>query len=109
MGGLGRSTWLLQSLAWRTRSEEEWNSELGHVEGAHLVTLGDDLAKRLVGFDKTVPTLFMCRRGGRSARAARIAQADGFKDIENLTGGIDAWHEAGLPVRVESRAHRVAV
>ena len=39
----------------------------------------------------------MCRAGGRSARVAEALISEGF-DVANLTGGMQAWDTAGLPV-----------
>ncbi|OGS98578.1 MAG: sulfurtransferase [Gallionellales bacterium RIFCSPLOWO2_12_FULL_59_22] len=55
---------------------------------------------RLNELDKTRPTVFYCQMGGRSAQAAAFAAANGFSDVYNLQGGIAAWMQAGLPVRV---------
>lgn len=79
------------------RAPSEWDGELGHLAEAELVPLGDNFALRLEKFDRQRPTLFLCRRGGRSTQAARIAQAVGFTDLYNLKGGMEAWHAAGLP------------
>jgi rhodanese-related sulfurtransferase len=54
---------------------------------------------RLGEMDKRATTVFYCQVGGRSARAAAIAAANGFADVYNLQGGIAAWMSAGLPVR----------
>src|SRR5512133_3366490 len=53
---------------------------------------------RLNELDKSVPTVFYCQMGGRSAQAAAFAAANGFADVYNLQGGITAWAQAGLPV-----------
>lgn len=58
------------------------------------------LSMRLDKLDKTAPTVFYCRMGGRSAQAAAFAAACSFADVYNLQGGITAWVHAGLPVRV---------
>ncbi len=52
--------------------------------------------------DKTF--VFQCRTGGRSVIAASIAQRAGAKNVINLSGGIEAWKTAGLPVISESDA-----
>lgn len=56
------------------------------------------LPLRLSELDKTVPTVFYCQMGGRSAQAAAFAASNGFADVYNLQGGITAWAQAGLPV-----------
>ncbi|MEJ1959240.1 MAG: rhodanese-like domain-containing protein [Nitrosomonadales bacterium] len=38
--------------------------------------------------------------GGRSAQAAAFAAAQGFTDVYNLQGGIEAWAQAGFPIVV---------
>ena len=45
--------------------------------------------------DRTVA--FVCRSGGRSGRAARVAAAHGLT-AANVGGGMVAWEAAGLPV-----------
>src|SRR5512134_552860 len=37
------------------------------------------------------PVVVHCHRGGRSARAARLLLERGFRDVANLSGGIEAW------------------
>jgi sulfur-carrier protein adenylyltransferase/sulfurtransferase len=39
-----------------------------------------------------------CRMGGRSARAVVYLRAFGRPNSYNVSGGIDAWQDAGLPV-----------
>lgn len=80
------------------RSADEFVGELGHIPGAELITLGDDLAERLAAGDLRGPHLFVCRKGGRSARAASIALRTGYTDVYNLVGGMEAWRAAGLSV-----------
>lgn len=48
---------------------------------------------------KQQPVLLYCRTGGRSALAACALQELGFSDVRSLTGGIDAWIDAGLPLK----------
>lgn len=79
------------------RRPDEFTGELGHIEGAELLTIGDDFEHRIASFDKSRPYLFVCRSGGRSARAARIALTSGFKYIFNMEGGMLRWNELSLP------------
>ena len=39
-----------------------------------------------------------CKAGGRSARAVQYMLSQGFTNVKNITGGMDAWLQAGLPV-----------
>ena len=81
------------------RRPEEFNGDLGHVNGAKLLTLQDNYEIVLnEHLDKELPYLFICRSGGRSAKAARTAQMEGFKKVYNLSGGMLNWNEQNLPV-----------
>jgi len=48
--------------------------------------------------DKEAPILVYCLSGARSSRAAGIIAKDGYTNVYNLSGGINAWKAAGLPV-----------
>lgn len=84
------------------RRTEEFNDDLGHIKGAQNFTLDVKLNQFLDNADPNLTYLFICRSGGRSARAARIAQAMGFSHIYNLKGGMLAWNQLNLPILRES-------
>ena len=71
----------------------------GHVLGAKNVPLarldasGAELAKR-----KERPLIVCCDGGERSAKALALLKKQGFTRVANLSGGIAAWQQAGLPV-----------
>ncbi|QCU90929.1 rhodanese-like domain-containing protein [Thiomicrorhabdus sediminis] len=48
--------------------------------------------------DKDAPVLVYCLSGARSARAAGQLVKAGYTQVFNLSGGINAWKNAGLPV-----------
>ena len=54
------------------------------------------------GIAKAAHIYVLCRSGGRSMRVATALEAQGFKHIYNIEGGILAWSAAGLPVKTES-------
>lgn len=80
------------------RGLDEFRGDLGHIQRAQLITLNERFEEHLRPLDRERSYLFVCRRGGRSARACRIAQKLGFKNIYNLAGGMLAWAEEQLPV-----------
>ena len=47
---------------------------------------------------KDAPVLVYCLTGARSGRAAGMLAKNGFTNVSNLAGGINAWRSAGLPV-----------
>lgn len=44
------------------------------------------------------PLYFICHLGGRSGHVCMAMIASGYPNVVNVTGGTDAWEEAGLPV-----------
>ena len=53
--------------------------------------LDADGERHLHGLDKQTPIVLMCHHGTRSKAAADRVLKDGFKQVYNLEGGIDAW------------------
>ena len=76
------------------RSNDEWKE--GHIEQAEHRFLGH-LPKYLGELPSDENYVMQCRSGARSAIAASVLQAAGFKNVVNLTGGYAAWKSAGLP------------
>ena len=67
-----------------------------------LATLGapllDDAAvARIEGLDRGTPLVFHCHHGGRSQAAAERFVRQGFREVYNLAGGIDAWSSSVDP------------
>jgi rhodanese-related sulfurtransferase len=46
---------------------------------------------RLDELDAGRPLVVMCHAGGRSRRVAEFLSENGFEQVYNLAGGIDAW------------------
>lgn len=58
--------------------------------GGNLIPLGE-LAERHEELPKDRPIVVHCKLGGRSAKAVQQLRDLGFRDVNNLRGGIDAW------------------
>ena len=54
----------------------------------------DDGIGALADLPKDTAIAFLCRTGGRSARAAEQFRAHGYTKVYNVTGGINAWARA---------------
>jgi rhodanese-related sulfurtransferase len=50
-----------------------------------------EVPARLAEFDRNAPLVVMCHSGGRSRRVAEYLSSNGFSQVFNLRGGIDAW------------------
>jgi rhodanese-related sulfurtransferase len=66
--------------------------ELAAVDGVLHIPMRD-VPTRLAELDRDKPLVVMCHSGGRSRRVAEFLVANGFDQIFNLTGGIDAWSQ----------------
>ncbi len=53
--------------------------------------LDADSHTRLIGLDKGTPLAFLCHHGNSSRQAAEYFREHGFRDLYNVSGGIDAW------------------
>jgi hydroxyacylglutathione hydrolase len=79
------------------RGEDEYEGELGHIAGSRLIVL-PSLAGRAHELPKDETVVFVCKSGGRSARAAALALKAGVANAYNMRGGMLRWNELGLPV-----------
>jgi rhodanese-related sulfurtransferase len=72
----------------------------GHIKNALQADWTDrqEFAERLKYIDKDKPVYVYCLVGSRSTSAADWMRQTGFKNVIELTGGINAWKRAGKPV-----------
>jgi rhodanese-related sulfurtransferase len=75
--------------------EAEERFEVRPADSLHVPLGGVESRLAELPRDRTVA--FICRSGGRSSMAARVAAARGLT-VANVDGGMLAWTEAGLPV-----------
>ena len=75
---------------------EPYEHQAGHVAGAEHIEFVQ-LSQRAESIDRDRPVVFYCRSGGRSAVATQAFRASGY-DALNMTGGLLAWAERGLPI-----------
>lgn len=76
------------------RERDEWRA--GHAPQARHVVLSQ-LEDHLGDLPTDRPIVTVCRSGRRSAMAANALTRHGYT-ATNLTGGMNAWASAGLPV-----------
>jgi len=83
-----------------TLPEEKYQQQ--HIPSAHSVPLGedDDFADRVeeIAGDKTTPVVVYCANTecDLSPAAAHKLEAEGFENVYDFEGGIEAWKNAGL-------------
>jgi phage shock protein E len=72
----------------------------GRIPGATLIPLGE-LANRTDEVPTDVPVVMVCRSGNRSGQAVQLLQKAGFTNVHNMTGGMNAWSQAGYLVEAD--------
>ncbi len=71
----------------------------GHLEGAVNLNLeSPDFTQQLAALDPAAAWVVYCRTGNRSAVATAQMESLGFTSLNDLSGGITAWEQDGLPV-----------
>ena len=78
---------------------EAYEREAGRIPGTTHIEL-ERLASQAESISRETSVVFYCRVGARSGMAAQAFRTAGYQAF-NLTGGITAWHDAGLPLEPE--------
>jgi rhodanese-related sulfurtransferase len=82
------------------RTRQEYSG--GALPGSALVTYNSwspkSFLKDMQGFDRKRPVLLVCAVGGRSWAAASLLTRNGFTEIYNLNGGLQAWQQQRVPL-----------
>lgn len=77
------------------REQWEWDEE--HVPGALHIPM-QEVPARLAEIPEDRDVYVFCKVGARSIRVVDYLRRHGRDRAVNVSGGIDAWVEAGLPV-----------
>jgi hydroxyacylglutathione hydrolase len=88
-GALGRDGLIVLDV----RSAREWRA--GHIAGSMNIPLAE-LPHRLQELPADGTLVTQCASGGRSSIAASLLLMAGATSVENLSGGIEGWTNAGF-------------
>ena len=69
---------------------EPWEWQTARIEGAQHLPMGQ-IPSSTEQLDRTRPTVVICHHGIRSLQVIAFLQRQGFDNLHNLQGGIDAW------------------
>lgn len=69
---------------------EEWEYSLAKIKNSILIPLGT-LPQSLAQLNRDSEIIAICHHGMRSADATSFLLQQGFQNVKNLVGGIDAW------------------
>jgi rhodanese-related sulfurtransferase len=82
---------------------EPWEVQVAHVapQGFDLVAIPmNQIPARLGELPQDRPIACLCHHGARSLRVAMFLAQQGYTDVANIAGGIDAWaseKDPGVP------------
>lgn len=65
--------------------------EIARIPNSKLIPLSEFSKRVLEELKPEMDLVLHCHHGGRSTRACEYLVSMGFKNVANLTGGIDAW------------------
>lgn len=90
------------------RTAEEYGA--GHLPNARNVDFRkNDFLQQMESLDKNEPVMIYCLGGGRSAEAAKLLVAQGFKEVYDLEGGYMRWTVEKRPVEGVDRSNNPTV
>lgn len=81
------------------RTADDFDGELGHVASALNIPV-EALPSRLSELSeyREKPIAIICTTDRRSAKAARLLTAEGFTQVEVVSGGMKQWNEEQRPI-----------
>ena len=69
---------------------EPWEFQLAHIDGSELRPM-QTIPNQVDEIDRSHPTVVICHHGTRSLQVVAFLERQGFQNLHNLQGGIDAW------------------
>lgn len=70
------------------REQQEW--AICRIDGAQLMPM-NTVPSQMNALDPDQPVVCVCHHGGRSMQVAMFLERNGFGQVYNLAGGVDAW------------------
>ena len=91
------------------RTPAEYNN--GHIKNSLQADWNDkkEFNRRIEFIDKNKPVYVYCLVGGRSGAAAKEMRAMGYEHVYELTGGINAWKAASLPLEGKTAEKQMSI
>lgn len=71
---------------------EEWERNINKIPNSKHIPL-HLIHQKKFGMPKDAMTVVYCKKGARSMKAQTILQANGYKNVYSLAGGVDAWFD----------------
>ncbi len=83
----------------------------GHIKGALWADWNnpEEFKRRAAFIDKNIPVYVYCLAGGRSAAAAAKLREQGYENVYELQGGINAWKAANKALEGKTEAQQMSI
>ena len=81
------------------REPDEWTA--GHAPGAHHLPMME-VPARIAEIPADTEVVVVCRSGGRSGQVVSYLMGNGWDNVRNLDGGMQAWAGDGRDVVSEN-------
>ena len=85
-----RADWIKATQLVLLDVREQWEFDLAKLNGSTLIPLAT-LPQSLAKLNRDAEIIAICHHGMRSADATNFLLQQGFSNVKNLVGGIDAW------------------
>lgn len=74
---------------------EDWEHRVAHIDTARHVPMAEvpEIIPELKNMGIDHELLVICKSGGRSGRVVQYLEQEGFTNVHNVVGGMDAWVE----------------
>lgn len=69
---------------------EPWETQICAISGALCIPM-NTVPQQLERLDRRAEIVVICHHGGRSMQVAGFLGRNGFENLYNLAGGVDAW------------------
>ena len=69
---------------------EPWEYQLCHIDGSRTMPM-NTVPANVAQLERDMPIVCICHHGMRSMQVGLFLEQQGFTDVINLTGGVDAW------------------
>ena len=69
---------------------EKWEYDICHIENSVHIPMGK-ITEKKDELNQNDMVIVVCHHGVRSRMVAKYLDANGFTNIINLSGGVDAW------------------
>ena len=69
---------------------QDWETQLCRLPNAVHIPI-EEIELRVQELNADDPIVVYCHQGVRSAAVAEYLRSLGFKDVQNLAGGVDLW------------------